>query len=68
MSATLLWAKATRLLAVNRLKRLREGNPVFAIRDGNKVNLTEEDIIATQRRLDQTEELKRRIEKRRKNA
>lgn len=67
MNATLLWARANRLLAVNKLKRLRETGPVFEIRDGGKVNLTDEEIASTQQRLAKTEELIRRIEKR-KNA
>jgi hypothetical protein len=64
MNATLLWARANRFLALNKLRRLQESAPFFEIRDGYKVNITEEEILRTRQRLAKTEELIRRIERR----
>ena len=62
--ATLLWARGNRYWALNRLERLRQTGPVFEIRDGNKVNITDEEITKAERRLADAEELIRKCERR----
>ena len=64
MKATLLWAQGNRYWAINRLERLRQAAPVFAIRGGNKVNITDEKIAKTEARLAKAEELIRKCERR----
>ena len=64
MKATLLWARGNRYWAINRLERLRQTGPIFEIRDGNKVNITDEEIVKAERRLADAEELIRKCERR----
>jgi hypothetical protein len=67
IKATLLWARGNRYWAINRLERLRQTGPIFEIRDGNKVNVTDEEIAKTERRLADAEEPIRKSEKRNAN-